>query len=715
MISTGFNLGNFLEGFSGLGFGKSGANDNGQTFGNLLGSAMSGKDVKFQASYKQVSIKAEYTTEELSTLRGISKLSDLTAGEAQKLAGIVEKLGLASGKAGKSGKSGKGGLAGLHEAKGKVIIEQLKQYFKGQGVPLEDLEVNLDGLKALKNFLINSGFDKKKVNEIFEELEGIAEGDNVKLSDLFFSLSKLEDAKPNEDAPFYLSIASLPYIETILGDFGFDDGMIEQAMSGVNIKDKGLDIKKLTENIREIHGKNKGLMNHMVDGKTQERIWDNMSRAGLGVRETGVMSVERFVHVVEMEVSVRMEFKTAEELNMKVNSKGLIARGELFAEKVAAKKGFNIDKLLAAMEEDPELSDRLIKALDSEQPEKGIKNLLKDAGIKAGKEIEAELLGETEKTAPTLANAKDSKPAKNLLDFIGNVEKSEKAQANTQITTEGGLADAVLKDKVAAVTERGAAVDIKQSLRKDTNETDFSLMKGKEKNNPQKQVIAPDTEMGKNGENFKDRLAEHLGTKNSGENSQAPVREGSENFELKGEAGRTKAGDAIIQGAENDKGHTADRGTALKSGSQSGRTLPAYVMNQVSRKMSVAIKNNDNELKLQLKPPHLGRIQMSIENAKDGVKVSIMTEQHAAKEMLSASVAELKSTLTEQGLKVDKIDVQLSQDFEQSMNQARQENQQNRSRQGHGHGNAAGGTADAGDGAEIAKSRNEDANIYLVA
>jgi hypothetical protein len=126
-------------------------------------------------------------------------------------------------------------------------------------------------------------------------------------------------------------------------------------------------------------------------------------------------------------------------------------------------------------------------------------------------------------------------------------------------------------------------------------------------------------------------------------------------------------GDLLIGGAGRSETASTQSQTLV-----SGTKLPGYVLNQVGSQILKARLNNENEVTLQLKPPHLGRIFMTIENQMDGLKVSVITEQQAAREMLQSHMHELRSLLNEQGLRLEKLDVELSQNFEQTMTSARQ-------------------------------------------
>lgn len=103
------------------------------------------------------------------------------------------------------------------------------------------------------------------------------------------------------------------------------------------------------------------------------------------------------------------------------------------------------------------------------------------------------------------------------------------------------------------------------------------------------------------------------------------------------------------------------------------RTLPGYLLDQVSRQIVNLRTAGENEITLQLKPPHLGRMKLNIEHSAGGIKVGIVVESDAAKEMLLSHTNELKAALGDQGLRLDKIDVETQSHFDRSMAQAGRE------------------------------------------
>jgi flagellar hook-length control protein FliK len=116
------------------------------------------------------------------------------------------------------------------------------------------------------------------------------------------------------------------------------------------------------------------------------------------------------------------------------------------------------------------------------------------------------------------------------------------------------------------------------------------------------------------------------------------------------------------------------------------RTLPAYVLNQVSRQMVRSYQNGEREIRLQLNPPNLGRLQMHIDNTGQMLRVQIVAEQQSTQELLLSHAGDLKSILSEQGFRLEKIDVQFDQFFDQSLSNERQESGRSNGRRQRGRG-----------------------------
>lgn len=95
--------------------------------------------------------------------------------------------------------------------------------------------------------------------------------------------------------------------------------------------------------------------------------------------------------------------------------------------------------------------------------------------------------------------------------------------------------------------------------------------------------------------------------------------------------------------------------------------LPTYLIDQVGRQISRALLKADRTIRLQLKPPELGAMKIEMEIKDNVLKLEMITESKAVKELMMSNVHELKDALTAQGIKVEALDVQVSHDFNHSL------------------------------------------------
>ncbi|MCK5541243.1 MAG: flagellar hook-length control protein FliK [Desulfobacterales bacterium] len=129
------------------------------------------------------------------------------------------------------------------------------------------------------------------------------------------------------------------------------------------------------------------------------------------------------------------------------------------------------------------------------------------------------------------------------------------------------------------------------------------------------------------------------------------------------------------------------------------RTLPSYVTNQIGRSIVRAVNQGQNQIQIQLKPPELGRMMITIQDLGNGVKVSVVAENQAARDILMSNSNNLKDALASSGISLENFDVEMGTNFNQSMRDAK--NQAGYSKNKKGFGN------EVGDG-ENMKIRNKD-------
>jgi len=107
---------------------------------------------------------------------------------------------------------------------------------------------------------------------------------------------------------------------------------------------------------------------------------------------------------------------------------------------------------------------------------------------------------------------------------------------------------------------------------------------------------------------------------------------------------------------------------AVESNDKSFRSsLPAYLVNQIGKQISRSILRGDRIVRLQLKPPDLGRLKINIDIKDNVLKLAMIAEHSSVKELLLSNVHELRGTLVSQGIKLENIDIQINTGFGQSL------------------------------------------------
>ena len=95
--------------------------------------------------------------------------------------------------------------------------------------------------------------------------------------------------------------------------------------------------------------------------------------------------------------------------------------------------------------------------------------------------------------------------------------------------------------------------------------------------------------------------------------------------------------------------------------------LPTYLVDQVGRQLSRALLKGDRVIRLRLKPPELGTLKIEMDIKDNVLRLDMIVENSSVKELLLSSVHELRNALTEQGVKIEGLDVQVGHDFNNSL------------------------------------------------
>ncbi|MCM1082665.1 MAG: flagellar hook-length control protein FliK [Clostridium sp.] len=86
----------------------------------------------------------------------------------------------------------------------------------------------------------------------------------------------------------------------------------------------------------------------------------------------------------------------------------------------------------------------------------------------------------------------------------------------------------------------------------------------------------------------------------------------------------------------------------------------ADIVRQIIDEIKVNMSRETTSLELQLNPEHLGKVQISVSTRNGIMQAQIVTENEAARHAVEASMATLRETLDNQGLKVEAVEVMVA-------------------------------------------------------
>ncbi len=101
--------------------------------------------------------------------------------------------------------------------------------------------------------------------------------------------------------------------------------------------------------------------------------------------------------------------------------------------------------------------------------------------------------------------------------------------------------------------------------------------------------------------------------------------------------------------------------------SKSGKTQNSglnqnSIMNQLNAKFNEMQQAGQNKVSMVLQPESLGKVSVEIINSKDGIVAKMTTDNQQVKELFDKSVESLKSNLSSQGINVNNIKVECTQE-----------------------------------------------------
>ena len=133
----------------------------------------------------------------------------------------------------------------------------------------------------------------------------------------------------------------------------------------------------------------------------------------------------------------------------------------------------------------------------------------------------------------------------------------------------------------------------------------------------------------------------------------------------------------------------SSEGAPFKTGLHGGpaekgpdQALPAHLMERAVKQILRSTLRGDKTFTLRLKPPELGVVRVALEIKENVLKLGVTTETPVARELLLSQVQGLKESLLEQGFKLEHVEVDVGQNFEQSLAHSKEGFKEGHGRQG---------------------------------
>lgn len=166
---------------------------------------------------------------------------------------------------------------------------------------------------------------------------------------------------------------------------------------------------------------------------------------------------------------------------------------------------------------------------------------------------------------------------------------------------------------------------------------------------PRAPVSHADAKGGKQGDGLPDLLG-----RNPGQAAEvAGLREGAAAKDVSG-SGAASAFQSAIDQARASEARLAQ---AKEAGMPMAHAQEQTVLAQIARKMSALGLRGTEEIRIQLEPEHLGRVRIAIEMRDGALTARIAVENDAVRQIVDSNMAGLRTSLEEQGIKVQGMEV----------------------------------------------------------
>ena len=578
-------------------------------------------------------------------------------------------------------------------------IESLKKALLTKGTSLQGLSLDRENVSLLKTFLHQCGFTIERAEGLLRELAKDNPKGDINLAAFFRKVSKADLLGEKTHKGIVVESSIIPHIESGLRDCGLSQRQIDNALDLAKVEGGKIDLGKFITGLKKETNKgleplNRPMLNQFI-ASLEKAANQSVSSKAVSSKVLDNENVSRQIVTVLSKMDSRIDYgnagKAAGELDttnpLPPEVKGIVVESSIIP---------HIESRLR----DCGLSQRQIdNALDLAKVEGG--------KIDLGKFITG-LKKETNKGLEPL-----NRPMLN--QFIASLEKAANQSVSSKAVSSKVLDNEnVSRQIVTVLSKMDSRIDYgnagKAAGELDTTNPLPPEVKGiiehiadmaktvGETNRPlvfplgnhdMKAFLSSKGKIANTKNNNKEHYLKVSASENkdamsmkyNGETVKQPdtKREVKLPLDLDGETGLRKGvketgraeksgiktvGMPHNAGASNP---TESINIADKGQNPVRNSFPSYLINQVGRQIARSIHNGKNVIKLQLKPPELGTIKIEVGIEDNRLRLSMITQDKIVKHILLSNIHELKEALVEQGIKPDKIDIQLDYNPDQSL------------------------------------------------
>ncbi|MFH2047299.1 MAG: flagellar hook-length control protein FliK [Pseudomonadota bacterium] len=491
-------------------------------------------------------------------------------------------------------------------------LEKLRKGLLEKGKSLDKIYLKESDIQSLNLFLTQCGYSKTDAKLCIDRLLENNPDGKIKLSDIFSEiethlLSSASDSsgKNKSDHPTYLEPSVIPSIESALKDLGLSLKDADNVLNAARSTSGGLDLNKLIVQLKTFKNRPNNESSKMEEKISAVRFLEKHEKLGLEItpdKETGLVSIDRFIAALEQfedEIS-----GTTRQTKTRQESQNHNMRNIIDSDTAEKNNNFRFKENILKPETLKPISVNFAKT------ESSADKLPMDVKASIDKIIERSVAPDEDfklkLNSPSLSQLKSEvlqgKEKKKSASHIfrGNHISESTQKTGTQRTDYGN--QGIKNTDTARQDVSGKILDIND------------LYANKNDVNPEKDI--------------KDV--------------------------------KLKSNDILQEATPAVKFETLSAALERRSSSS---FLPANTMELLGKQISKSVSRGDRIINLQLTPPELGSVKLSMEIKDSVLQLKMVAESASAKEVLLANSHDLKNVLASQGIKLDRLDIQVDSNF----------------------------------------------------